>query len=959
MKGVETMTSEKLKILISVLVSVIMLRSNIYANFNIFEPNYFEILPQLENRLTTVESISVENTVNEIQIDANTTKIFSVYVPRGGAYHLSLDYMIPTDYIDNLTLDVKINGENQFFESRSITLSSLWQDESHIFAQNRFGNDIFPHPMRVQQWQTRLLNNFTFNMLEPFIFIFEEGENTISITNNAIAYSLRNLQLTGKQEFMRYEEYRSLHGNKPVVQMSELVIVEGEQYTYKSESFIGPATGSSPAEYPFEPGKMRLNHLSQTTWSKPSEDVIYTLYVPEDGLYHITFKYSQSWKRNLPSYANIYINGEIPFRELSSYPFHFTGFGYENETINVDGENVAFYLKQGENIIRLSNTTGHYYRTYENLLQLINQINDIAMDIRIVTGNRVDRRRDWEIERYIPNLQQDLLRARDIVKEEFEHLSSLSEARIPASVATLNIAYKQLDAFANDLNYLVNNLDMFTQSASSVAENIAIVLDSLLFQGFSIDRMYLTNSSNDDVPSAGVSFFGSLLASIQNLIYSYIGNIDEGGVIDDEGINVWVQFPNVITDVIRQKTVEEYEAQTGRKVNISILTGEQKLLLAVSAGSAPDAVIGTSVFRPYDFALRGAIHDLREFDDFFDVMDNYHPEMFVPFAIGESIYALPFGADYKVTFYRKDILNRLGLEVPETWDDVIDMLPTLARYDMSFNSPIANSLGLKHIGVTGAFIMQHEGEFYTEGGNGAALGLPNSVAAFNLMTDLHAKYSLPDAIPSFYNSFKRGVLPVGISDMNTYILLKYATPELSNLWGIAPSVGVRNEHGDVNIYQNSVGSGCMILNSSDKKDEAWEFIKWFNSAEVQASFADELRLRFGPTYIWNSANVNAFEQSNAYTEEDKQVILKQLNNTRDIPRNPAHFALERELSSAWNRVVYEGMAPRLSLDDAIMRINREIARKLQEFGYMDVQGNMIRPYGIITGETIMGWRENR
>jgi ABC-type glycerol-3-phosphate transport system substrate-binding protein len=947
------MVSNKFKFLVYGVICIFIIKTDTYVNAASLEPSYFELLPKLENHLIPAKSIRVNGTDVELNVEKHTPITFTVDVAKDGVYHIALDYLITESSIDNLILDVKINGENQFYESKNITLSALWKDESQIYSKNSYGNDIVPRPIKVYEWQTKLLNNYSYNMKIPYIFSFKQGENTITITNNAVAYNIKNINLVGKETYLNYDDYK----NTNIETKSTPLIVEGEHYTLKSESYIRPDSGTTPNEIPYETGRMTLNHLSGYSFAVPSSEVTYNLEIPEDGSYFITFKYSQSFKKEMASYAKIFINDEILFEELSSYPFDYTGPKYVNETISIKGEPVAFYLPKGTHTLKLSTTIGNYYNTYENLIGLLSTINDIAMEIKIVTGNKVDKNRDWEIHKYIPTLEQDLLTAKKMLELEYEILSKVSNSKKAASVTTLKIAYGQLERFSEDLNYLVNNIDMLTQGSSSVTENISIILDDLVTQAFSIDRFYLTGRANDS-PKATVSLGKKINASVKNLIHSYTTNYDEGGSIDDDSINVWVSFPNNMLDILRQKTMEEYETATGKKVNISILSDEQKLLLAISAGSAPDAVIGATVFRPFDFALRGAIYDLLQFDDFYEVMDNYHPEMLVPFALDKSIYALPLTADYKVTFYRKDILNNLNIEVPETWDDVIDILPTLARYDMSFNSPIANSIGLKHIGVTGGFIMQHEGAFYTEDGSGVALGDPNTVKAFKLMTDLHTKYGLPDTIPSFYNSFKKGVLPIGISDINTYLLLKYGTPELSNQWGIAPSIGVRNEYGKVNIYQNTVGSSSMIMNNSNKINDAWDYIKWFNSEDVQASFAEELQLKYGPTYIWNSANVKAFEKSNLYPEEDKQVILNQLNNTKDIPRNPAHFALEREISTAWNKVVYQGVAPRAALDDAIIISNREIAKKLKEFNYMDNYGNMIKPYETITGETIMSWRNN-
>ena len=368
-------------------------------------------------------------------------------------------------------------------------------------------------------------------------------------------------------------------------------------------------------------------------------------------------------------------------------------------------------------------------------------------------------------------------------------------------------------------------------------------------------------------------------------------------------------------------------------------------------------MVGGTNYRPFDFALRGALYDLRQFDDFGEFIRGYPSEMLIPFAIGDSCYAVPETVNFNLLYYRKDILEKLNLEVPEDWEDVVEMLPALSRYGMSFNTLIANVGAFKHFGATVPFIQQFEGEIYSPDGSGAAFGDPNTIRAFTFMTDLYTKYSLPENISNFYNNFRYGVTPVGMSDFNTYILLKNAAPEIAEQWGIAPSVGVRGKKGEILRYQPAVNTSCFLMSSSERPEDGWEFIKWWMDTETQVSYANEMQLRYGPEYIWNSANLEAFSQSSVISGKEKEVILKQFEYIREIPRNPAYFAVERELSNAWNKVVFDGMSPRIAIDQAITLSNREIRKKLKEFGYMDGLGNLTKPFETITAEKIDAWKE--
>lgn len=67
---------------------------------------------------------------------------------------------------------------------------------------------------------------------------------------------------------------------------------------------------------------------------------------------------------------------------------------------------------------------------------------------------------------------------------------------------------------------------------------------------------------------------------------------------------------------------------------------------------------------------------------------------------------------------------------------------------------------------------------------------------------------------------------------------------------------------------------------------------------------------------------------------------------QETPRIPGTYMVEREISNAYVEVAINGETLRTSLDEAVKRINRETRRKLQEFGYLDNEGNVIKEYTV-------------
>lgn len=584
------------------------------------------------------------------------------------------------------------------------------------------------------------------------------------------------------------------------------------------------------------------------------------------------------------------------------------------------------------------------------------EMTDTALEIRMISGGAVDRNRDWGIEEYMPGISDRLNQQADELAVILDGLGAFSEVE-PAILAPVRVSIARLRDFAQDPDTLVNSLSIYSEGSGSFAGQIATLLTDMLHQLMAIDVIYV-HAPQAELAPPRLGFFEAAAESAKSFVYSFGARSNADQQQTEEGVlNVWMGRNINYVEQLRTFIDQEFTPKTGIRVQLSSMPDEAKLLLAVSAGLGPDLVLSGSNYRPFDFALRGALLDLRQFDDFGEYIRVFNPETLVPFVINDACYGLPETLSFQALFYRKDILAKLGLTVPETWDEVTTMLPTLERYGMSFGTQLAAAGSFKHFGVTIPFIQQFGGRIYAQDGSRVELGDPNTLRAFQLMTDLYTKYSLPQTIASFYASFRYGTMPIGMSGSDTYILLREAAPELAEQWAIAPCVGVRDENGVVHRYQMASSTSCFIMGNSKMPNEAWELLKWWMSTETQANFGQTVRLIYGPEFLWNTANLEAFQLGSGYDDEALSVITEQFKYIKEIPRNPAYFSVERELSNAWNKVVLQGQPYRTAIDSAITQSNRVIARKLKEFGYMDESGRMVKPFVPVDGTIIEGWKE--
>ena len=876
-------------------------------------------------------------------------------LPTEGWYRIDLDYYVPEESLDDVSVALTINGESPFVECRNIPLPAVWEDEPGDGPTDSFGNEMVKSPRRVFRWQTARLNSRSYELSQGLLFPFHAGENELELTVNGLPLVLGALTVSAPEDAPSYAEYRAALSDLTPAS-SAMVIVEGENPTEKNHSYTRAQTSSDPNLTPYEVGRMRVNALSEEGWYWPGEGVTYTFTVPEDGDYRIAFK-SQQPEKDFPVFKNILIDDTCPFSELDAHPFDYTGsMEYKNFYIMADGRPALVRLSAGEHTLSLTSTAQITYEYYERLTAVMQDMADVALDIRMVSGGSVDEYRDWRIEEYLPDLGARITAQADELEVICDALAAFTEKE-PSVLSPIRVAATRLRYFAENPDELVNSLGIYSEGTGSYAGSIATYLGEMLYQNMIIDRIYIL-SGEAEPPAPMLSLAASIAESGKNFFHSFMVDNNRSQLQREDGVlNVWMGRNIGYVQQMRLFIDQYFTPQTGIRVQISAMPDEGKLLLAVSSGLGPDAVLSGSNYRPFDFALRGALLNLREFDDFGEFIGVFNPETLVPFCINDACYGLPETLSFQLLFYRQDVLDKLGLGVPDTWDDVIDMLPTLERYGMDFGTQLAAAGASKHFGVTVPFIQQFEGQIYQPDGSGVALGDPNTIRAFELMCDLYTKYSMPQTVASFYAAFRYGTMPIGMSDANTYILLREAAPELSGLWSVAPCVGVKNDQGEVLRCQMATNTSCFIFNDTKMPDEAWTFLKWWMSDETQTRFGRDVRLIYGPDFVWNSANMNAFGTGAGYDEATLAVIREQFKYIREIPRNPAYFSVERELSNAWNKVVLQGEPIRTAIDYATTQCDRVIAKKLKEFGYMDEAGTLLKPFRPIDGSDIEAWKE--
>jgi len=885
--------------------------------------------------------------------ELNTTAEFKFTVEKDGVYLLNFDYL-PYDQGSMLSIEgtLKVNGEVPFYEANRLVLESRWL-LSEEKSYDRYDNEIVSMPDKSDEWLSKYLMDASYRYGIPLAIELKAGVNTISFTLTEGKVKLGNMYLEQDVNVSDYVAGKEATG-------SELITIQAHEMDIRNDSSIRPTNEYDMDLYPYETNKKVLNIIDSASFSEAGQTVAYNFTVDKAGYYNVATNYRQSDKKNYPVFMDIRIDGEIPNKDLISYPFSY-GSGFNVTTLQADGEDMSVYLEAGEHTISLTISNDNIRNALETVDRLMSEINDLSLEITKVAGTQKDKYRELTLTEYIPDVE---VRLSDWIKqldELYSDLSQYSDVKNPGALASVSLALTLLKNLASDPNNIPYRKTELASSGSSVNQYLANFITDITDNKISFDRIYVYQE-DADLPS-GAGFFAKLWESIKRFFASFTNQSYSVSNVDEKHLQVWVNRSRQYLEIIQQMIDTYFTPETGIQVDLCIMPDANKLTLSNAAGEAPDVAMSINYALPYDLAIRNALVDLTKFDNYKEVLSQFPAGLLVPSTIDDGIYSIPETFYFSVLYYRTDILEKLGLEVPNTLEDVKAMLPDLKNRGLDFFYPTAGTLGQRTLAMTTPMIYQFGGSVYDEVGGASTINSEESIAALTELTELFTIYNIPKEITNFYQHFRNGDIPIGIGDYFVYNMLINAAPEIENSWDIALVPGVEDENGDIQRQtaggaENSVifkkeGETVTLTNGDTmgREDASWEFLSWWMSADIQTEFGLTLQTAYGKEFIWNSANKTAFAQL-PWRSDAKQVILEQMDWIEETPRIPGTYMVERELSNAYVKVLAATDNLRTAVDDAVKRIDKETERKLEEFGYLDSSGNVLKEYKVPDVDTV-------
>lgn len=903
------------------------------------------------------------------------TLVFEINVPEGDPegeyYELALDYKSLQKSVTNISLNIQWNDDENLKEE-NVVLATAWTDATDEATYDLYNNQVTGTQEALEVWKHVFLYDQLYYGLTPLRFKLKSGLNTLKITKNQGELYLGNIYLVKAGSAPLYQSVTSTAGAK-----DKCITLEGEKPLFKSDASISSSSVQNPTLFPYDTKYNKLNVLSGDSFNKSGYTVTYAFEVEETGYYEFTLRYANT-QSNTYSYVDILLDNQSYYEELTRYPFAASS-KYVNETLSAkNGEAMRFFLEEGKHTLTLRIDASVQSEIYDRMFKIINEINTLYLEILKLTGGEVDNDRIWDnIDIYFADDNKVSDRLNHWVQELkdiealIDEVSKVNPEKDNTLAQYVNNARNKLEKIAKYPDEVPHELANLCTGSASVAALLSNSLHTSTFSPVSVDRIYV-HTSDYRVKKHSGNFFLTYFSIVQRIVRSGVNANDS-----EETLTVWVNRATYYVSSLQKYADANYDG----KVRFSLMPDESKLTYSYAAGTQPDVALGVSASIPYDLGLRGALLDLTQFDDakvaaynsayktgekaikvrsFGETIADFAPGSLTGLGYSEGtpnnkgeiefdqkIYGIPETQDFQILFYRKDILEKvLREEVPNTWNDVIEMLPSLQRNGMNFYIPMAGGSGMKSISSTAPFIFQYGADLYTEDAMASGIDSENGMLAVNLMVDLFQLYSLPLTGQNFFNSFRTGTLPIGVAGFDMYLQLVNAAPEIAGKWDVALVPGVKHEDGSADQYPDKIRRDvcadvrtCVIFKGTGNEDRAWDFLSWWLSEETQVNYANQIQTTYGSTFLWNTANMKAFKTLAIEQNVIDTVVLAQNNYLHNVSPIPATYIVERSLSNIWNSAVFEYESVRALVTDKTIEMNKEITRKYQEFGYVDSDGN--------------------
>lgn len=849
----------------------------------------------------------------------------NVSVVKAGWYQVAVTYTADTNKGNDIQLSFTVDGALPFKEADGISLGRLWKEEISKDGEN----DVLINAQVSAEQTVYLTSNGVYSD-DALFFYFTKGNHTLGFSSESGAFALKSVTLCQPKEVVTYKEYlKSLEesGKKPQSTDAKAQYLEGESISLKSHAAVkSVADYSSCINQPYDIRKDLLNTFGGDKWAGNGQWAEWQIKTEKSGFYKLYFRFKQNYKSGTYVVRKLKLDGEVPFKEAECIEFNYdldwcvSSFGGD--------EPLYVYLEEGLHTLRLEVAYGDLAELLSEVQSCLDEMNILYRNVMMITGASPDSQRDYDIEAALPDTSVLCASLSKRLYTVIDRLVKDGESK-GSETAVLEKMALQLSDFSKDVETIPQRLNAYNSNISSLAS----WLISAKQQPLLLDYIQVA-PINFESPKANAKWYQSIWNEIKRFFVSFTedyDNISTDEKSDKEPVTIWLGIGRDQAVALNQIIRNGFTAKSGKPVKLRLI-GMESLMPAVASNVGPDVAMFQDQATVINYALRNAIYDLNEWDDIEEVKSRFYDESLRCYSLGNSLYGLPENASCYLMYYRKDIFEELGINPPNTWDELYKVITVLEKNNLEFGIPssFTTTTTTTVSPVFLSLLYQNGGRVYDDERKTCILDNEVGIKAFNTFCELHTKYGVSLKI-DLLTRFRTGQAPLLFNAFTFSNELAVSAPEISGLFGMVLLPGTEQKDGTIDRSTLMTSSGTVMFKNARNKESAWEFIKWWTGAKAQSDYAETIEASLGQSGRWSSANKEALNNS-AWSAKELDIITAQLEFSKALPEAAGGYYTGRSINNAIRTVVTSYEEPKETLYEYVNDINKELKQKRKELG---------------------------
>jgi multiple sugar transport system substrate-binding protein len=360
---------------------------------------------------------------------------------------------------------------------------------------------------------------------------------------------------------------------------------------------------------------------------------------------------------------------------------------------------------------------------------------------------------------------------------------------------------------------------------------------------------------------------------------------------DGVTLTMWSRDSN--QDFLRE-LVDMWNGSHANQIELTIIPAADfvtRVGVASAGGEAPDLLPIDLIYVPA-FARAGNLTEIGDFIDSLPYADQLSPSHIHLGEYDGGRYAVPFAAEGSVLLYNKGLFEQAGLDPeapPTTWQEIYDAAVAITAlgddiYGYYFSGACAGCNAFTYLPL----IWASGGDVLSEDGLSATVDSPEVRAALEFYQRMWNEGLIPpsaqaDTGTDFLNAFLTGKIGMAGSGAFSISVLKNDHPEID--FGLTFLPG---QDGGTSSFAG--GDSIAITSSSQHAAEAFEFIQWVLSEEIQLEmFAARGQLPLRADLI-----------DNEYSQQDPRLITNaEAMNLGKTPYSFVYNQLFNDANGPW------------------------------------------------------------